>query len=124
MMWTIEERRQRRSKQQPTALRYQLEHTRERGRFEALVLADDAGLVLAAAGDRGLCEELGAIAPLMGRSPLGMRLPPLLRGGEVAIRPMSLHGQDLDVACLGGNVARDALLTHSTSGIERILTSN
>ncbi len=124
MMWTIEERRQRRSQQQPTALRYQLEHTRERGRFEALVLADDAGLVLAAAGERGLCDELGAIAPLMGRSPLGMRLPPLLRGGEVAIRPMTLNGQDLYVACIGGNVARDALLTHSTNGIERILTSN
>ena len=124
MMWTIEERRTRRSPVQPTALRYQLEHTRERGTFEALVLADDAGLVLAAAGERGLCEELGAIAPLMGRSPMGMRLPPLLRGGEVAIRPVQLHGQELYIACIGGNVARDALLTHSTAGIERILTSN
>ncbi|MEM9071076.1 MAG: hypothetical protein AAGE52_21375 [Myxococcota bacterium] len=124
MMWTIEERRQRRSSEPNTALRYQLEHVRAHGRFEALVLADDAGLVLARAGERGICDELGAIAPLMSRSPLGMRLPPLLRGGEVAVRPIELNGQDLYIACIGGNVARDAHLNASERGVQRILASN
>ena len=123
-MWTLQERRTRRSSQPHTALRYQLEHAREHGRFEALVLADDEGLVLAAAGDKGVCEELGAMAPLMGRSPLGMRLPPLLRGGEVAVRPLELNGQELFIASLGGNVARDALLSASEKGVHRILASN
>lgn len=102
---------------------YQLEHTRDKGRIEALVLTDAAGLVVACAGDEAVCEELGAIAPLVPRA-LGMPMPPLLRGGEVAVRPLSLQGQDLYLASLGGNVARDALLANSTKGVKRILGAN
>lgn len=124
MMWMLEERRGRRSADRRRALHYQLEHTKEKGKLEALVVVDDDGLVLAAAGDRSVCEELGAYAPLLSRSPLGMRLPPLLRGGEVAIRHLELEGQPLMIAALGGGVARDALLTHSGQGVRRILSSN
>ena len=123
-MWMLDDRRRRRSGNRGTALRFQLEHARNRGKIEALVLADRDGLVLAQAGKNGVCEELGAYAPLYSRSPLGMRLPPMLRGGEVAVRPMRLHGQDLYLASLGGGVARDALLSHSSNGIQRILTAN
>jgi len=124
MTWLLEDRRQRRSNERDTALRFQLEHTKERSGIEALVLADRDGLVLAAAGDVAECEELGAVAPLMGRAPLGMPLPPLLRGGEVAVRPLSLHGQELYLAAVGGGVARDALLHHSMAGVQRILSAN
>ena len=89
-----------------------------------MVIADDQGLVVAGAGEDGVVEELGAIAPLMSRSIMGMPLPPLLRGGEVAVRPLQLYGQDLFVACIGGGVARDALLNTSVSGVKRILTAN
>lgn len=123
-MWVMQERRGRRSGDRAKALRYQLEHTRERGRFEALVLADDAGLVVAAAGQKGVCEELGAYAPLFTRAPLGMPLPPLLMGAEVGVRPVKLLGQDLYLACVGGGVARDALLSHSSAGVQRILATN
>ena len=95
-----------------------------RGGLEALVLADDQGLVVAAAGEEGVCEELGAIAPLMSRVVMGMALPPLLRGGEVVVRPMRLYGQDLFLACMGGGVARDALLSNSVTGVQRILAAN
>ena len=124
MTWLLEERRQRRSRERETALRYQLEHTKDRGGLEVLVLVDRDGLLLAGAGEDALCEELGAVAPLMGRAPMGMKLPPLLRGGEVAIRPLSLHGQELFLASVGGGVARDALLHHSLSGVHRIMSAN
>ncbi|MCB9602065.1 MAG: hypothetical protein H6721_19430 [Sandaracinus sp.] len=123
MNWMLEERRQRRSPDRTVALRFQLEHTRDKGRIEALVLTDSEGLVVAHAGDDAVCEELGAIAPLVPRT-LGMPMPPLLRGGEVAVRSFLLDGQELYLASLGGNVARDALLANSSKGLRRILGCN
>lgn len=123
-MWMLQERRQQRTTERDSALRYQLEHSRVRGGLEALVLADQQGMVVASAGEAAVCEELGAIAPLMSRSVMGMPLPPLLRGGEVVVRPLRLYGQDLYLACVGGGVARDALLSNSVSGVQRILAAN
>lgn len=123
-MWMLQERRQQRTNERDAALRYQLEHSRARGGLEALVLADQQGMVVASAGAAEVCEELGAIAPLMTRSVMGMPLPPLLRGGEVVVRPLRLYGQDLYLACIGGGVARDALMSNSVTGVQRILSAN
>jgi hypothetical protein len=123
-MYPFEERRSRRSKHRDLALGFQLEHVRGRGRLEALVLADDDGLALATAGDPGVCRELAAIAPLMAKSVLGIPMPPLLRGAEVAVRVVRIHNQPLYLASVGGGVARDALLAHSIGGVRRILASN
>lgn len=124
MIWMLEDRRTRRSPESHVALRYQLEHTRESAGLSALVLADDDGLVVASSGDRALCAELAAIAPLHSRSPLGMPMPPLLRGAEVAVRPLQMNGQHLYMCSVGGGMARDALLSHSMRGVQRILASN
>jgi hypothetical protein len=118
------ERRSRRSPESHIALSFQLEHTREHGNLEAVVLTDRSGLAVAHAGDSSLCEELAAIAPVYSLSVMPMRLPPQFGGGEVAVRRLSLHGQDLYLACVGGGVARDALLASSVSGVQRILASN
>lgn len=123
-MNVLVERRLRRSTQRDLALCFQLEHVRDQGRLEALVLADDDGLPLSAAGDPAVCTELAAIAPLMARSALGMPLPPLLRGADVAVRIVHVHGQPLYLASVGGGVARDALLAHSMRGVHRILSAN
>lgn len=123
-VWTLQDRRQHRSSDRSEALQYQLEHSREHGGLEAMVVADDQGLVVAGAGEPGVVEELGAIAPLMSRAILGMPLPPMLRGGEVVVRPIQMYGQDLFVACMGGGVARNALLNNSISGVKRILSAN
>jgi hypothetical protein len=117
------DRRTRRSDQRDVALRYQIEHARDQGRLEALVLADGDGLTLAEAGDRAVCAELAAIAPLMGRT-LAMPMPPLLRGADVAVRSLRVHGQPLYLVSVGGTVARDALLATSVKGVQRILASN
>ncbi|MDH5492294.1 MAG: hypothetical protein OEY14_10105 [Myxococcales bacterium] len=124
MMTFLDDRRSRRSTNPQTALRYQLERTREQASLEALVVADADGFVVAGAGDSSICQELGAFAPLLFRCVMGMRLPPLLRGGNVAVRPMRANGAELYVATIGGGVARDALLQHSMHGVQRILASN
>ncbi len=123
-MYPLEERRSRRSSHRDLALTFQLEHVRDRGRLEALVLADDDGLILSAVGDNTVCRELGAIAPLMAKSILGIPLPPMLRGAEVAVRIVHVHDQPLYLASVGGGVARDALLSHSMRGVHRILAAN
>ncbi len=117
------ERRMKRSEQRELALRYQIEHVRGQARLEALVLADDAGLVIAESGDRAVCAELAAIAPLLGRT-LKMPMPPLLRGADVAVRTVRVYGQPVHLASVGGTVARDALLASSLAGVERILVAN
>ena len=124
MKWTVPNRRLRRSSERGQALRYQLENVCQRGRLEALVLADASGIVLADAGDPAVCEELGAMAPLIGRSMLRIVASPLLAGADVAVRQICLLGQQLYLASAGGNTARDALLTESLRGIERILSAN
>ena len=123
-MIRFEERRSRRSSHREIALGFQLEHVRDRAKLEALVLTDDDGLAVSMAGDAAVCRELAAIAPLWAKSILGIPLPPLLRGAEVAVRIVHVHGQPLYLASVGGGVARDALLSHSLSGVRRILSCN
>lgn len=118
------ERRRRRSDHPQVALRYQLEHTKERGRLEAIVLASEEGLPVAAAGDPGVCAELAAVAPWLSRSVFSMPQAPLLNGAELACRSIRVHGQSLYLVTAGGSVARDALLSSSVSGLERILCQN
>ena len=118
------ERRLRRSDQPVVALRYQLEHTRQRGRLEAVVLASEEGLPVACAGDAAICAELAAVAPWLSRSVFSMPQLPLLRGAELACRSIRVHGQNLYLVTAGGSVARDALLSSSIDGLERILSQN
>lgn len=120
----LEERRTRRSPDRNVALRFQLEHAREKGGLDALVLADGSGLLVASSGDAAVCSELGAVAPLVSRSVLGMPMPPLLKGSEVVVRRVDVYGQPLFLAAAGGGVARDALLTKSIVGVQRILAAN
>ncbi len=118
------DRRTQRSERAPQALRFQLEHTRNRAKLEALVLCSDEGFEVASAGPSAICEELAAIAPFLGRGHYGMPLPPLLRGADVAIRPIRGPGGTLYLASVGGSVARDAHLSSSIRGVERILSTN
>jgi hypothetical protein len=117
------ERRGRRSQEHCTALRYQLESTRERGHMSALALTDGDGLLLAWAGENEVCEELGAAAPLIARG-APVALDACEQEEEVVVRAIDCFGEPLFLASIGGGVAREALLSHSARGIQRILTSN
>jgi len=118
------ERRKQRSNEHHTALHYQLESTRKRGKMTALALTDSRGVLMAWAGENQLCEELGAVAPLLARG-----APQQVSGDagelrDVAVRAIDCFGEALFLASVGGGVAREALLSHSARGIHRILTSN
>src|SRR5689334_25323891 len=64
------ERRNRRSDDTMTALHYQLAFARHEGEFDALILADSAGCLVAGAGAWPTCEMLAAYAPLIARGQL------------------------------------------------------
>jgi hypothetical protein len=116
------DRRERRSPQHSVALRYQLESTLKRGRMAALALTDRTGLLLAWAGEDSVCQELGAVAPMVlhGWPAELERIP----RDDVSVRAIECFGEQLYLASLGGGIARDALLSHSARGIHRILTAN
>jgi hypothetical protein len=124
MQATATERRARRSSEHHTALRYQLETTLKRGRMAALALTDKDGMLVAWAGEDRLCEELGAVAPLVARGAPRRLDNQGLQGDDVAVRAIDCFGEPLFLASLGGGVAREALLSHSARGIQRILTAN
>lgn len=117
------ERRTRRSADPAEALRFQIDHVRAEARLDALVLADEQGIELASSGERGVCEELAAIAPLY---TMATRMPSntLLGEADISVRAVRAHGQWLFLASIGGTVARDALLSNSARGVQRILALN
>src|SRR5690606_3129420 len=101
-----------------------LEHSREKGRLEALVVTDESGLLVASVGAEQLCEELGAMAPVFGRTFVAPTDLPSLEGGEIAIRTLRACGESFYLASVGGGVARDAILESTRAGVSRILAAN
>ena len=58
-------RRVNRSDDTQIALSYQLAATAARAKFGDIVLADDLGLIIAAAGRKNMCERLAAVSPML-----------------------------------------------------------
>jgi len=98
----------------------QLERLRAQGDLDALVVAIDNGLLVAGAGERSVCEALGAIAPLMSSPAFGGRLPGVLEGQSVDVCSVSLDGETLYVASVGRR-GGDVWLQDSIDGVRRIL---
>lgn len=127
----FQDRRERRSENHDTALRYQLESTLRQGKMAALALTDARGGLMAWAGDRLVCEELSALAPVvahgwpadLGQPVAGEGQKPITKD-DVRVRSLECFGDALYLVALGGGVAREALLAHSARGIQRILTAN
>ncbi|MDP9152371.1 MAG: hypothetical protein M3O36_20790 [Myxococcota bacterium] len=121
-----EERRLQRSEDPLVALHYQLARTRREGRFDAVVVADDAGLVVAGAGGLAVCEELAAYAPLIAQ---GLWKDPFLGPAsrvsalrsEVDVHSVHVEGQ-IVLLCARGGEAGSSAMTQAVSGVARILT--
>jgi hypothetical protein len=116
----MNERRIRRSQDPYRALCLQLEHLRARGELDAMVVAIDNGLLIAGAGERSVCEALGAIAPLMSSPSFSGRLPGALEGQSVDVRAVSLDGETVYIASVGRR-GGDAWFHESISAVRRIL---
>ena len=115
-----QERRTRRSNDTMMALHYQLAFARFEGEFEALVLADAAGCLVAGAGAWPTCEMLAAFAPLfVDRRPnasTSRECPP-----DVEIRRVMIDGSEVLLCARGGGNARVPSITRAASGCRRIL---
>jgi hypothetical protein len=122
-----EDRRQHRSKDPLVALHYQLAHSRREGRMDAIVVADDSGVVVAAAGAWAACEELAAYAPLLAR---GVWTEPGLDRDsriaelrtEVDVRAVDIAGQQV-LLCGRGGWMRSTAMESAAQGVARILSS-
>ncbi len=89
LMTVPEDRRRKRSRDPLVALHYQLAQARHEASLDAIVVADDAGLVVAGAGAWAVCEELAAYAPLLAQ---GVRNEPGLAGSSRIAELSSLGG--------------------------------
>jgi hypothetical protein len=124
---TPEERRHRRSDDPLVALHYQLVQARREGRHEAIVVADDAGLVVAGAGSWAVCEELAAYAPLLADGV--WTEPGMARGSRVGelsavvdVQPVDVGGHTV-LLCSRGGARGSAAMDRAARGVARILAA-
>jgi hypothetical protein len=118
------DRRRRRSRDVSEALRNQLDACREDAALEAMVLADEDGLCLAAAGPGQTCGELAATVPLLGRKAgdfQGVLLSD--RGGkQMMVQRFRIDASELYLCAIGGDDDQRARqIARSMCGVSRIL---
>jgi hypothetical protein len=121
---STDDRRRKRSQDPLVALHYQLASTRNEERLDAVVVADDCGVVVAAAGSWAACEELAAYAPILSR---GTWSEPGLRESsrmaelrtQVDIQPVIVDGQTV-LLCARGS-AKAGAMDRAAAGVARIL---
>ena len=117
------DRRHTRSANTTRALCLQLSASLRNAELEGLVLADDDGVCLAAAGDNGACNEIAAHLPLLGRKV--NEFEGILFGPEsqwdVQMRRFDVEGHNLYLCAIGGSPVRNDQLQHSLGGVARIL---
>jgi hypothetical protein len=119
------ERRRRRSDDPLVALHYQLAHARLEGQLEAIVVADDSGVVVAGAGAWATCEELAAYAPILAQ---GQWTEPGLDDtsrvaelrGQVDVQPVDVDGQRV-LLCVRGGLRDSTAVGRAAAGVARIL---
>jgi hypothetical protein len=125
-MTFLEDRRRKRNQDPLVALHYQLAHARHEGKLDAIVVADDAGVVVAGAGAWAMCEELAAYAPLLAQ---GVWIEPgadresrvaELRT-EIDVQPVEVEGQTV-LLCARGGWMRAMAMEKAAQGVARILT--
>jgi hypothetical protein len=121
-----EDRRQNRSDDPLVALHYQLAQTRREGHLDAIVVADDWGVVVAGAGGWAACEELAAYGPLLARGVWSE--PGLGQDSRIAelrtnvdVRPVDIAGQRVLLCARGGRMCATSM-ENAAGGVARILT--
>jgi hypothetical protein len=136
-MSLLEERRKKRSNDPLVALHYQLTNARREGGLDAMVVADDSGIIVAGAGAWAICEELAAYAPLLAQgvwSEPGLGADGPGHGREhrhgagrlaelrtdVDVQPVNVDGQTL-LLCARGGWMRAKAVENAVGGVARIL---
>ncbi len=117
-------RRLNRSEDIQVALSFQLAATAERAKFESIVLADDLGLVVAAAGRKSMCEQMAAVSPMLASNKRSWHGSVKTNKGQVrlSIAPVSVGKMKLYLcACNGDEAGITRELFNGGQGISRIL---
>ena len=120
-----EDRRRKRSEDPLVALHYQLAHAKKEGKLDAIVVADDSGVVVEGAGSWAACEELAAYAPLLAQgvwSEPGADRPSRMAElrTEVDVQPVDVEGQTV-LICARGGMLRATAMERAAGGVARIL---
>jgi hypothetical protein len=130
-----EDRRRQRSQDPLVALHYQLARARQEGSLDAIVVAEESGVVVAGAGAWAVCEELAAYAPILVEG--GWREPGLGRasrvleiGAEVEVHPVALEAAGQKVLLCARGSKRSGTdqtmamtMTRAAEGVARILAA-
>lgn len=109
------ERRKHRSDDPIVALHYQLSAVRADASFDAVVLVDGAGCLVAGAGAWPACEELAAFAPLIARGQ-GSRV-----GDDARVHPVEIDGAEVLLCARGGGADAACAIGRAADGCRRIL---
>jgi hypothetical protein len=121
------DRRRKRSDDPLVALHYQLVQAGREGKVDAMVVADDSGVLVAGAGPWASCEELAAYAPLLAQ---GQWFEPALDPEgymaelrtEVDVQRVDTDGQTVFL-CARGGWMRAMAMEKAAQGVARILAS-
>ena len=120
------ERRVRRAGTVTLALSYQLDDCCKDGHIEAMVVANEDGLPLAAAGDSYACDEVAARMVLVGPR-ISSFDGTLLGNGkryDVQMTKVKVDGSELLVCAVGGTPAqRSRQIARGAAGALRILAA-
>jgi hypothetical protein len=118
------ERRKRRSDDPLSALNLQLDFTRHEAELDALVLADQAGYLVAGAGASSTCEMLAAHAPLFANGHAPPREGELFGDpNEIKVQSVWACGSELLLCAKGRGWQRALSLARAAAGCRRILDS-
>jgi hypothetical protein len=117
------ERRRLRSRHLKEALSLQLDACRREG-LEAMILADEDGMCVAAAGRGSVCEEIAAYVSLLGRK-VGEFAGVLMHGAdhwEVHMQRVEAGGGTMLLCAVGGESSiRARGVERSAGAVSRIL---
>jgi hypothetical protein len=125
------ERRIQRSSDPLVALSRLLDATRREAELEVVAVGDQSGCLVAGAGAARACEELAAVAPLVGlvgqatapeNDVVPTRLDVLARRLEV--RRLRIDGVEVLISCQGDTQRAERALERAAAGCQRILGSS
>ncbi len=116
-------RRINRSEDIQVALSFQLAATAKKAKFGSIVLADDLGLVIAAAGRKSVCEQMAAVSPMLVAKEGGACTIKNTKGSVLlSIAPIHIGPMQLYLCASEGEAAAAVQELHSgVVGITRIL---
>jgi hypothetical protein len=118
------ERRMNRSEDVQVALAFQLAAAQERAQFSSIALSDELGTVIAAAGDKSVCEHMAAFSPIVVNNTKTWKGSVLTGAGKVRayVKPVVVGSCTLYISASDGKwMSVNRELDKSGVGVRRIL---